>query len=254
MIPTTRLWAGIDAEIAKPLVSLLVGAVTLGITVNAGTDLLVQTIGRWWTVLLGVTSTVIVLARPVQTLRRVLRSGWHARVVEIGGPVEGHRGLIVLASPGPGISSAETAIRYHLATESLEHCWLVTGGTGSEQSAAGLIQKLVSEGVPMKRFHPTALAASEADNPHAVYRGINRIYEEAKQVGLEEEEIIGDYTGGTKSMTAGMVLACVSPRRHLQFMKPQRYTADGRAEPGVSSDPVAIDIRFELVPLAQRRV
>ena len=61
-----------------------------------------------------------------------------------------------------------------------------------------------------------------------------------------------DYTGGTKSMTAGMILACASPRRHLQFMKPRRYTADGRAEPGAESDPVAIDIRFELIPWPRR--
>lgn len=49
-----------------------------------------------------------------------------------------------------------------------------------------------------------------------------------------------------------MILACASPRRHLQFMKPRRYMADGRAEPGTESDPVAIDIRFDLIPWRHR--
>lgn len=245
-----KVWASIDAEIRGPLVSLLVGAITLGIAVNAGTELLVQRIGRAWTVALAVVVTVaiIFLARPIRTLGRVLRGLFQADVVEMSGPVRGHRGLIVLASPEPGISSAEGAIRYHLGAGSLKHCWLVTGGSGSEASAAGLIEKLVREGVPMAQFHPLSLDPADADNPEAVYRRINEIYEKAGEFGVREDEIIGDYTGGTKSMTAGMILACASPRRHLQFMKPRQYTADGRAEPEAESDPVAIDIRFELIP------
>lgn len=215
-----KLWRGIDAEIRGPFVSLLIGAITLGIAVNAGTDFLVQKIGRLWTVALAgaATGAIIVLARPVRSLGRVLRSLLQANVLEVGGPVRGHQGLIVLASPEPGISSAEAAIRYHLSAGALEHCRLVTGGPGSETSAASLIQKLVGEGVPMARFHPLPLDPADADNPEAVYRRINQIYEEAEEAGLREDEIIGDYTGGTKSMTAGMILACTAPRRHLQFM------------------------------------
>ena len=192
-----KVWAGIDQEIRGPLVSLLIGAITLGIAVNAGTDFLVQKIGRPWTVALAVVATVaiILLARPLRTLGRILRSLLQANVVEVGGPVRGHRGLIVLASPGPGISSAEGAIRHHLGAGRLEHCWLVTGGPGSEASAAGLIQKLVSEGVPMAQFHPLPLDPADADNPEAVYRRINQVYEEANESGLREDEIIGDYTG-----------------------------------------------------------
>lgn len=244
--------ARFNAEIAKPLVSLLVGAVTLGIAVNAGTDLIVQRIGREWTVVLAllVTGAIVVFARPLGSLARAIWELFQARVVEVEGRVRGHRGVIVLASPGPGITSAEGAIRYHLTTRTLAYCWLVTGGPSSEQSAARLVETLVREGMSMDQFHVVALSPMDSDNPEAVYRRINGVYTEAGNLGLGEDEIIGDYTGGTKSMTAGMILACAAPRRHLQFMKPRRYDADGRAEPGTESDPVAIDIRFELIPVA----
>lgn len=242
--------ARFSVEIAKPLVSLLVGAVTLGIAVNAGTEFIVQRIGREWTVALALLATcaIVVFARPFGSLVRAIWQLFQARVVEVEGAVRRHRGLVVLASPGPGITSAEGAIRYHRCDGVLEHCWLVTGGPGSEQSAARLVEKLVGEGMSMGRLHTVALSPKDADNPEAVYRRINAVYVEAGDLGFNEDEIIGDYTGGTKSMTAGMILACSAPQRHLQFMKPRRYTADGRAEPGTESDPVAIDIRFELIP------
>jgi hypothetical protein len=88
-----------------------------------------------------------------------------------------------------------------------------------------------------------------------VHRLVDAIYTEAMEVhGLKEEEVVADYTGGTKSMTSGMVLACASPRRPLHFMKPRQYAKDGRADSEAGSDPVAIDIRFELVPQTKKRL
>jgi hypothetical protein len=48
---------------------------------------------------------------------------------------------------------------------------------------------------------------------------VDSIYRDATdEMGLAEQSIVADYTGGTKSMTAGMVLACVSPNRRLQYI------------------------------------
>jgi hypothetical protein len=109
--------------------------------------------------------------------------------------------------------------------------------------------------MPVKMFHFKSLSPEDADNPEAVHSLVDQIYVEAAGTfGLAEGEVVADYTGGTKSMTSGMVLACTSPSRPLQFMKPRQYTDDGRAEPQAGSDPVAIDIRFELVPQVKKRV
>jgi hypothetical protein len=238
-----------SVEIRKPLISLLVGGVAIGIAVNAVTELIVQKIGREWTVALAVLAAVaiVVFAKPMGSLTNAFWRLFQATVLEVKGPVGGHRGLIVMASPGPGIASAERAIGYHQDQGSLEHCWLVTGGPASERSAAGLIDALVGKGFPLNRIHSVALSEADSDNPEAVYRRIDALYDEAATLGLREDDVIGDYTGGTKSMTAGMILACAGPLRHLQFMKPHRSTPDGRAEPGTDADPVAVDIRFKLV-------
>jgi hypothetical protein len=174
----------------------------------------------------------------------------------MSGPVSRSRGLIILSSIGQGIGSAESAICYHWRGLKKEHtepvlevCWIITGGPASEQSATGLVSKLVQDGMPLKMFQVKTLSAENADNPEAVHRLVDEIYAEAKEKhNLEEEEVIADYTGGTKSMTSGMVLACTSPHRPLQFMKPRKYNEHGRADPQAGADPVAIDIRFDLVP------
>ncbi len=245
----------------RPVLAWLVSAILFVMIVGAFTDFLMEVFGTWETALLAWDATVITIfvVRPFEAMMQLMRSWGQTEVTveEVGWPVPRHRGLIVLSSIGGGIGSAENAIRYHWRESPgaedpepvLEHCWIITGGPASEQSASALVDQLVQDGFPLAMFHPCALTGEESDNPQAVHELVDRIYTEAAQTyGLAEEEVIADYTGGTKSMTSGLVLACASPRRPLQFMKPRHYDADGRADQAAGSDPEAIDIRFELVP------
>jgi hypothetical protein len=79
-----------------------------------------------------------------------------------------------------------------------------------------------------------------------VFELVQQIYKEAEALGIPRSEIIADYTGGTKSMTAGLILACTEQDRDLQYMKPRRYTTDGRADPAAGSDPISVDTNFFL--------
>jgi len=245
-------------------VSGLVSAGTFVIAIGAFTDFVIDQLGTWQTaaVALAVTAFIVILAPPLESLSQFLRSlGKELSVEEVAGPVPLHRGLIVLSSIGQGIGSAEGAIRYHYQGSNreflqpvLQHCWIITGGPASEQSATGLINKVVKDGFPADIFHLKALSAEDADNPEAVHRLVDEIYAEAAdKFSLAEENVVADYTGGTKSMTSGMILACASPRRPLQFMKPRRYDEHGRADVVAGSDPGAIDIRFTLVPETAER-
>ncbi|MBI3635416.1 MAG: hypothetical protein HY216_04225 [Candidatus Rokubacteria bacterium] len=236
-------------EMRHPLVAAAIGGLTFAITANAASTVLMEWIGRSWTIFLGILATAVVVAAaaPLRRLLRILGAKAGATPLEIGGVVPGHRGLIVLASEGGGISSAEGAIRHHVAGRRLEHCWIITGSPRSEASATDLIQRLAKDDVPVTLFNRLPLDPAEANDPVAVYRRINDVYLETSRRGVAEDDIMADYTGGTKSMTAGMVLACTSPKRHLQFMKPRRYTSEGLADHSAGSDPVAIDIRFELI-------
>lgn len=247
-----RLWTRSVAEMRRPLVALAIGGLTFAITANAASSVLMDWLGRPWTIAIGILTTVIVVAAaaPLRWLLRMFGSRVSASRLEVGGVVPGHRGLIVLASEGRGIgSAAEGAIQYHLATYKLKRCWIVTGGPGSEASATEIIQELAGKNVASELFIRVPLDLAEANDPVAVYLRIDDVYRQASHEGLAEDEVMADYTGGTKSMTAGMVLACTSPRRHLQFMKPRLYKSDGRADSDAGSDPVAIDTRFELIQI-----
>ncbi len=67
------------------------------------------------------------------------------------------------------------------------------------------------------------LAPELINDPNHIRQLINSIYIQAtEQTGLSPIDFIADYTGGTKSMTAGMVLACSKPERKLQYLVSDR--------------------------------
>jgi len=241
----------------------LVGAGTFVIAMGALTDFFAAVFGTWQTAGLAaiVTLAIIWFAEPLETVGKSLRSFWQPEVTvrEVSTAVERHRGLIVLSSIGPARSSAEQAIKYHwhgLQDEHpapvLQQCLIITGGQQSEQSANERIANLLKSGMPPDMFHLKPIPTKHAHNPEAVqavHRLVDQIYTEARQkFDLREEQVIADYTGGTKSITSGMILACTSLHRPLEFMRPRRYDNQGRADSSAGADPVAVDIQFELVP------
>jgi hypothetical protein len=63
------------------------------------------------------------------------------------------------------------------------------------------------------------LNPEDANDPNQIRKIVEAIYQDAKENhDLDDSDIIADYTGGTKSMTAGLVLACASPDRRLQYV------------------------------------
>jgi hypothetical protein len=134
---------------------------------------------------------------------------------------EKHRGLIVIVGTGrpgedPFAQSAWKAIEYHLSDDAgLAYCWLIatTGTTGSLPTAQVLRERCQEKGV-VARVCPV-------NDPFGVqesYKVVLQIYTQyVPKVGLSEREVIADFTGGTKPMSVGMVLAC-GDRRSMQYM------------------------------------
>ncbi|MEM1281332.1 MAG: CRISPR-associated protein [Cyanobacteria bacterium P01_D01_bin.6] len=148
-----------------------------------------------------------------------------------------YKGLIVAMSPREK-SPAEVAIRFHWnqgRSPHLEHCWIICTGK-SLPYAKQLESALVEEGVTqnLKLHYGTYKLADidqpteslnllvpddQMDDPNHIQRLVNAIYEDAiAQANLTESEIIADYTGATKGMTAGILLACTRPERPLQYI------------------------------------
>ena len=150
-------------------------------------------------------------------------------------------GLIAIMSPARGDrkSPAERAMWYHWNDEKephLRHCWLIC----TEQSALAaeiLEKRLVDFGMNQKLQlhwgesyqmddpkHPgerLSLHVPEPsiDDPIYIQNLVDAIYADAwSRYGLDESEIIADLTGGTKIMTVGMVFACATAARRLQYI------------------------------------
>jgi hypothetical protein len=160
------------------------------------------------------------------------------------------KGLIVFSSPGARTTAAENAIKAHLA--SLEHCWIVAGPdrpwtTPHARANAEQIVAKYKALKPTMTFHLKEL--DDEHNPEKVFHMVQAIYHEARALGLEETDIVADYTGGTASMTAGMVLACsASEERDAQYMKPKEVTPTGVATAASEAVPVRVDLQFGMKP------
>jgi hypothetical protein len=143
-------------------------------------------------------------------------------------------GLIVLVGPGrpdedPLKGPTGPAIEYHLVSDeqgqTLQVCWLLASSQGVP----------VAEAFRQRYESRCRVLVRQIHKPFDVqetYQAVQRVYlEEALAEGLSPEQIIADFTGGTRPMSAGMVLAC-GDRWPMQYMT-------GRKE-GVVSTPVFI--------------
>ena len=162
-------------------------------------------------------------------------------------------GLVALVGPGregekpnPLEQAAAKAIEYHLAhregEEGLKVCWLIaSSGEGGGVPMAEEIRRAY-QGRCSVVVCPVGDAFAVQDTYDAVQRIYNReIYgEKFKELELMPERVIADFTGGTKPMSAGMVLACGRYR-------PMQYTT-GRKE-GIASMPRLVQFR----PTRRRR-
>jgi hypothetical protein len=135
---------------------------------------------------------------------------------------KGKKGLILLAS---NINSAEFAIRYHLIEQgTLETVWIIPSddsaelefGKGSHQTAlkVQIMSKQLAQdiGKPLQ-FH-IRRSVSPADSQDT-FDEVNSIF---RRSGYKPWEIIADFTGGTKPMSVGMIMACLKSDRELEYV------------------------------------
>ena len=138
---------------------------------------------------------------------------------------------------------AEIAIRHHWSngTGKLRYCWLLCTPKvldATQQLIHTLDQECQQQRIPLYTYFNTPqpmppvtqvgtalhirivpLDPAHLYDPNHIRQLIDSLYLTAQQqTGLPPIDLIADYTGGTKSMTAGMVLACSQPNRNLQYL------------------------------------
>lgn len=148
-------------------------------------------------------------------------------------------GLIVLVSPRRaderlGELSAYAAIEFHRAR--LQHCWMIasSGEGGSFATAQQLAQHFGHYNLASSIWQVVDAASIAETFALADWLYTQRL----PACGLGEAEVIADITGGTKPMTAGMVLAC-GRQRAMQYML---FQQDG------PSLPIALQVQTPPAP------
>lgn len=189
----------------------------------------------------------------------------HFRTQLVIADIAPRRGLIVLISQGHlDDIPATAAIRYHFRGEKndlpvpvLTHCWLVTSRRPpkeQESKSQGASNESVSSAwknaQALKELYEgdvdMYIRTIDPENPENIFQVIEQIYAEAKQLDLEQKNLVADFTGGTKMMSVGLVLACTPEDRDLEYMQPRRFLESGRADPSAGADPKSVDLNFFL--------
>ncbi len=126
-------------------------------------------------------------------------------------------------------SNLNTAIVAACAHRSkLTHCWIITtkntSGYKVSSPYAGVLVAYLKDECKMKcEFHFGVNYIVPAQDDDALtmktYKIVSEIFTEAHdKFGLKDELIVADFTGTTKSMSMGMILACLDHRRMLQYI------------------------------------
>lgn len=244
------LLEAIEKPEKHPLVFICVITLALGVAVNGLSDLIFGLVGEQVTHLFGISKSTwqisIVLLLIISILlgisnvwsrvRKLLRRGTAVETVRVFELDQTFPGLIVVMSLEME-SPAKLAIEHHWnqGNGDLAHCWMIC----TEKSlpvAEKLVNYFVDQGIPRRFFHygkgyelvdveqpektlSLFLEPQYENDPTYIRRIVDSVYQDGEERHrLMESEIIADYTGGTKSATAGIVLACTKPGRRLQYL------------------------------------
>lgn len=154
------------------------------------------------------------------------------------------RVLVAFVSMKAGRNSAVDAALYHAGEGVLEHLWLLT--SADALADAGWVGEQVLLKHPRVTVHPAVCVADIYSIPDAKDE-VEKIRRQTMRKGMAESDIMCDFTGMTKHMSAGMIFACAPREARLQYMHAAKFLADGRADPaGGPSRPVEVEIAYEL--------
>jgi hypothetical protein len=132
------------------------------------------------------------------------------------------------------------AINHHRQSNKLRELWLISTkvddiGKGSETTARILEKYLKFKYGDLLTIHQHPVSEN---NYYNIYQTVDNIFQSA---GYKEEKIVADITGGTKMMSIALTLACIPPKRLLQYMDSQRDWEGNPLEKG-EMKPILIDI------------
>jgi hypothetical protein len=225
------------------LAAFALGLLVVGLLSNLVYDLLTAWPASWPSAWLPLAVAGALTALAYLLYQRDVRDGRSLRV-EVDESLLAPRspGLIWLLGPG-SFEHLVDALRHHQQEEAQQHCWLVMQRNSPAVEAAflELSQHLLVEQLPV-RLHRIYIDHLETQD---AYQAVRTVWErEAPEELLRPDQVIADITGGTKPLTAGMVLAAVATGNALEYVETDR-DAEGKFIPGTARV-VRADLSFYL--------
>ena len=185
--------------------------------------------------------------------------------------IDTYCGLITIASkPSPGKRTpAEEAIHFHWqqGNGNLRYCWVICTQNALPQNLERLrviaatsaqsptpITLLENPDTPLLPLQAVGRTVQiqvvvidwpSAQDPNFVKHLVDRIYQQARSLSIQPQAVIADYTGGIKSTSAGVILACSTPERQLQYTSARYYDEEGNPQ-GVEVMQVKLSYRLKL--------
>lgn len=141
------------------------------------------------------------------------------------------------------------AVEYHLSEGKLKKVWLISTLTRNEMKIQGSDTTAIILETYLKfkygnqleihgqEFKGQQLLVEDGDYGK-VYQIVDSIF---KQSDYKDEVIIADITGGTKMMSVALAMACISPKRKMQYMDSKRDWEGNPLKTG-EIQPVVIDV------------
>lgn len=150
------------------------------------------------------------------------------------------------------LATAVASITAHASK--LEHCWLIATVAPNNSDQFGsltfvpVLERYLREvkGVQCA-FHTGEAYAVPLDDDALVavkaHNLVNAIFKEARARGLQDTDVVADFTGCPRSMTLGLIAACLDRDRDIQFAG-TRY--DAEAQPIGPLFPVLFSLQAEV--------
>lgn len=216
----------------------ILSTLLMAAAVNISTSLLLEWAGSMVTLLillLASLGTIIFANYYFHIRRRQLIEAGRRIFAEEKHPTP-RKGLIWMVTPAPTVRHA---IEYHQAT--LQHVWLIV--TPEMREHAHNLQRFLEE----HSIEAHIVKLEQAYNAKECYDFVRWVIEtDAPAVGFTRADIIADITGGTKPMTAGMVLACNDRAVAIEHV-PTQFSLDN--QPLIPLDPIEISFEYSTSPI-----
>jgi hypothetical protein len=134
-----------------------------------------------------------------------------------------------------------SAVNHHSLT--LRYLWLLHSNDETSTRGAAEIEAHAVQKVPNLKVHKHLV--HDLFSIEEAKKAIELIRRNASHAGISPPDFICDFTGMSKPISAGVVLACIRPEHRLQYMEPNAFSGE-RPNPQAGAKPIEVVVNYDV--------